>query len=106
VVGLIACADSPAIPGSDPAIRGAIRGPGDLGSFLVVAGADSLSRDIHRRAQVQLGRADIVRRSGGSAPATELKVGIVVSVWSTGLTLDVCPGIVTAATIVIEDGVP
>lgn len=96
--------DSPTIPTSDAAIRGSIRGRGDLGSMLVVASAaDSTSCDPKSRAQVQLGHAPILFRSGGTASASSLQVGVFVSVWITGLVLDTCPAIVTAQVIVIED---
>jgi len=99
---LLACVDGPTIPRGAPTIRGTVRGPGELGSLLIQAGADSTSCDTSARAYVQMGHATIVRRAGGRAPATALQVGTVVSVWTTGAVLDMCPGIVTAAVVVIE----
>ena len=94
----------PTIPSSGAAIRGSIRGRGDPGSMLVAASlADSVSCDPTRRAQVQLGQAPILIRSGGTASTSGLQVGVFVSVWITGPVLDTCPGIVTAQIIVIED---
>lgn len=104
-VALCACDGGPTIPSSNPTIRGVISGPGDLGSVLVTADNDSTSCNIAVRAQVQTGRAHILHRSGGGGSVSDLKAGVVVSVWTTGLVLDTCPGIVTATTIVIEDTV-
>ena len=94
----------PTIPSSGAAIRGSIRGRDDLHSMLVVASlADSTSCDPSRRAQVELGQAPILIRTGGTASASDLQVGVFVSVWITGPVLDTCPGIVAAQLIVIED---
>jgi hypothetical protein len=97
------CSDGPLIPHSEPTIRGVIQGPGDYGGLIIVAGSNHSACDIHLRAQVQVSRAKILRRSGGSATSSALAAGTLVSAWTTGLTVDVCPGIVSATTVVIED---
>ena len=105
-VAVLACGgDGPTIPSSEPAIRGTVRGPGDLGSLLVVAPGvqTSTSCDLKTSAQVQLGHAPILFRSSGTASASALQVGVLVSIWITGPVLDTCPGIVTARLILIED---
>jgi hypothetical protein len=99
----VSCSEVVTLPRSEPTIRGTIRGPGDVGSLLIVAGADTVSCDIHQRAQVQVARAEVLRRSGGSASAADLKIGVLVSAWTAGIILDECPGIVAGTTIVIED---
>lgn len=101
--GMSGCSPGPVTPESSPTIRGTIRGPGESGSLMIVAGVDSLSCELDRRAQVRFANAKIYRRSGVAAARDELQVGTEVSVWTTGIVLDVCPGIVSAIHAVIED---
>ncbi len=100
------CTQSLINPEGTPTIRGVIRGPGEGGSLMIVAEGDSLSCDVSRRAQVRIGGAKISLRSGREAPSGSLLVGSVVAVWTSGLILDVCPGIVSATHIVIEEPPP
>ena len=106
LIGLFGCSLTTALPDSEPVIRGTIRGPGDLGSLMVVADGHVNSCDVAERLQIQLGSARIRRRSGGEAHRNELTVGTLVSVWTTGAILDVCPGIARASVVVLEPSPP
>jgi hypothetical protein len=93
------------IPRTAPTIRGTIRGPGDFAGSLHVVRGTTGDCSIADEAEVVVGsKADIRRRSGGSATSRDLVVGTVVSVWSSGPALDQCPGIIGARTVVIEQG--
>ncbi|HEY0971843.1 MAG TPA: hypothetical protein VGE02_12815 [Gemmatimonadales bacterium] len=94
------------LPTTPPVITGTIVGAGDLGSQLVVANpvAPIGSCDLRDRAQVRFTGSTIMTRSGAAASGADLTVGRMVSVWTTLPILDTCPAIVSATTVVIEDG--
>jgi hypothetical protein len=99
---LTGCWEHVLIPTSAPTIRGTIRGPGDLGSLLVESGTPETC-DLKDAAQVIVkGDTPIFRRSRKSARQSDLTVGTIVSVWSSGRPLQTCPGIIAATTVVIE----
>jgi hypothetical protein len=101
------CWENMGIPESAPTIRGTIRGPGDFAGSLHVVRGTTGDCSIADEAEVVVGsKTDIRRRSGGSANARDLVVGTVVSVWSTGPSLEQCPGIIGAKTVVVEQGPP
>jgi hypothetical protein len=95
-------------PFSNAWIRGTIRiaGPNGLSgqlAYLVVApGGDTACID-HMRAQVQLAPSTkLFWRDASRAQASDLKVGQEVSVWITGIVIDLCPPVVNATNVVIE----
>lgn len=97
----------PTAPASEPWIRGAITvvytGTTGPATYLVVApGGESSCLD-HMRAEVRLDDANLFWRTGGEARVSDLKVGQTVSVWITGLVIDICPPDVMATDVVIEN---
>jgi len=105
---LIASCGGVTEPTSPAWIRGTLTaigpdGQGGEQTYLVVApGGESACLD-HQRAQVHLSLATHLSwRTGGRAWRSELRVGQDVSVWITGIVIDLCPPIVRATDLIIE----